>query len=50
MVPSLKNKPSKQQALVCLLGLLFDLEDGGITFLRSFGKLLPDYTVSHPRR
>jgi hypothetical protein len=33
-----------------LLGLLLDPEDGGSTFLRNVGKLLPDYITSHPRR
>jgi hypothetical protein len=33
----------------CLL-VLFDLDDGNITFLRNFGKLVPWYTASHPRR
>jgi hypothetical protein len=32
-----------------LLGLL-DLEDGGSTILRNFGKYSPNDTVSHPRR
>jgi hypothetical protein len=29
-----------------LLGLLFDLEDGGSTVFRNVDKLLPEYTVS----
>jgi hypothetical protein len=33
-----------------LLGLLFDTEDAGITFLRNVSKSLSDYTASHPRR
>jgi hypothetical protein len=33
-----------------LLGLLFDTEDGGSTFLRNMGGLLPDYTALPPRR
>jgi hypothetical protein len=32
-----------------LLGLLFNPEDGGCTFIRNFGKL-SDYTASHTRR
>jgi hypothetical protein len=37
---------------VCLLlaWLLFDPEVGGSMFLQNIGELLPDYTVSHPRR
>jgi hypothetical protein len=38
------------QASSCLLGLLFSPEDGNSTFIRNNGKLLPDYTVSHPKR
>jgi hypothetical protein len=30
----------------CLLGLLFDSDDGGNTFLRNIDKLLPDHTLS----
>jgi hypothetical protein len=33
-----------------LRGLLFDPEDGGITFFRNVGKLLSHYTASYPRR
>jgi hypothetical protein len=33
----------------CLLSLLFDLGDRGSTFLQNVSKLLPDYTVSHPK-
>jgi hypothetical protein len=33
-----------------LLGLLFDLEDGGEMFLRNIGWLSADYTELHPRR
>jgi hypothetical protein len=33
-----------------LLGLLFDLEDGGNAFLRRVGELLPDYVTSYPTR
>jgi hypothetical protein len=29
----------------CLLSLLFQPEDGGSTFLRNFGELMPDYTL-----
>jgi hypothetical protein len=31
-----------------LLGLPFDTEAGGNTFIRKVRKLLPDYTASHP--
>jgi hypothetical protein len=34
----------------CLLGLLFDSEYGGSTFLRNVRELVPDFTASHPRR
>jgi hypothetical protein len=37
-------------AACCWIGLLFDTEDGGCMFLCNVGKLLPDYTASHPRR
>jgi hypothetical protein len=30
--------------------LLFDPEDGGSTFVRNFGVLIPDYTALHLRR
>jgi hypothetical protein len=33
----------------CLLGLLFDLEDGRSTPLRNIGKLLSDYMAKHSR-
>jgi hypothetical protein len=33
-----------------LLGLLFDSEDGGSTFLRNGGEVLPDYTALQFRR
>jgi hypothetical protein len=36
--------PSLSQNQHHLLGLLFYLEDGGNTFLKTFGILLPDYT------
>jgi hypothetical protein len=29
---------------------LFYFEDGGSRFFRNVGNILPDYTVSHPRR
>jgi hypothetical protein len=42
---------SKQSILTaCFLGILSGPEDGGNTFLRNVGKLLPDYMASHPRR
>jgi hypothetical protein len=31
-----------------LLGLLFNTEDGGSTFLQNVSNRLPNYTVSHP--
>jgi hypothetical protein len=34
--------------LLFMLGSLFYPEDGGRMFLRNIGKLLPDYTASHP--
>jgi hypothetical protein len=33
----------------CLLGLLFDLEDGGRMFLQNVGQLLADHMALHPR-
>jgi hypothetical protein len=33
-----------------LLVLLFHPEDRGGTFLQNISELLPEYTVSHPRR
>jgi hypothetical protein len=30
--------------------MLFDPEDGGITFLRNIGKLLLDFTASNPTK
>jgi hypothetical protein len=30
--------------------ILFDPEDGGITYLRNVGELLPNYAALHPRR
>jgi hypothetical protein len=33
-----------------VLGLFFDHEDGGNTFLRNVIRLSTDYTVSYPRR
>jgi hypothetical protein len=50
--PSLVSK-SEQMCLHfagCLLSLLFDLEDRGNTFLQNISKLLPDYTVSYPKK
>jgi hypothetical protein len=32
-----------------LLGLFFDLEDGGNIFLQNVGYLLTDYTALYPR-
>jgi hypothetical protein len=31
-----------------VLGLLFYTDDGGSTFFRNVGWLLPDYTTLHP--
>jgi hypothetical protein len=53
-----KNKPSKKPAALLatyyhagfLLGLLFDPEDGGDTFLRNVASLLTDYMALYPRR
>jgi hypothetical protein len=33
-----------------LLGLLFDLEDGGDMFLRNVGSFSTDYTALYPKR
>jgi hypothetical protein len=33
----------------CFLDLLFDTEDGDLTFLWNVYKLIPEYTASHPR-
>jgi hypothetical protein len=35
---------------LCLFSLFFGPEDGGSTFLRNIGKLLPDNKLSHPSR
>jgi hypothetical protein len=42
-----KNKPSKHA--LCLLGLLFNSEDGGSTFLQNVGKCQSSYTAPHFR-
>jgi hypothetical protein len=34
-------------SIFCILGILFDPEDGDNMFPLNFGTLLPDYTVSH---
>jgi hypothetical protein len=44
------NKHAACCLLSCCFGLLFDHEDGGSTFLRNIGKLLPDYIESELRR
>lgn len=49
-----KNKPRKtpqriRRHVVFLLGLSFDTEDRGATFLRNVGGLAPDYTPLHCR-
>jgi hypothetical protein len=44
-----KQEESKLAALCCRHSLS-DTEDGGNTFLRKVGKLLPVYTASHFRR
>jgi hypothetical protein len=54
-----KNKPSKKPAwkqvtgdsafmLISLLGLFFDLENGGDMFLRNFGRLSTDCRALYP--
>jgi hypothetical protein len=45
-----KSNSSKQLAGYYLLGFTLNPERGGSKFLQNVGKLLPDYTVSHPRR
>jgi hypothetical protein len=35
-------------AYFSLFGLIFDLENGGSTFLRNVGERLPEYTASYP--
>jgi hypothetical protein len=39
--------PAACYLLVLSVGLLFDHEDGDITFLRNVDKLIPNYTASH---
>jgi hypothetical protein len=34
---------------VYVLGLFFNPEDAGRTFLRNIGKTVPDYTALHPK-
>jgi hypothetical protein len=41
-----KSKPS----ITGWLGIIFNPENGGSTFVRNFGKLLPGHMTSHPRR
>jgi hypothetical protein len=44
------KKAESETLLACyLLGVPFDLEDGGNKFLRNVGKHLPDYTASQYR-
>jgi hypothetical protein len=48
--PRVTNRREEiSRGVCCLLGLHFAPEDGGSTFLRIVGRLLPDYTASHPR-
>jgi hypothetical protein len=47
---SIWNPQSKIADLACLLGLLFDPEGGGNTFVWNAVELLPDYSASHPVR
>jgi hypothetical protein len=43
-------KQAESRALLFLLGLLFELEDGGDMFLENVSSLLPDCITSHPER
>jgi hypothetical protein len=48
---SRRNQRLKLLALLpCLLGLLYEPDEGAITLIRNDGKLLPDCMMSHLRR
>jgi hypothetical protein len=55
-LPSSSKGTRRKQGTSCawavslFLGLLFNIEDGGNTFLRNVGELLVDYTTSHTRK
>jgi hypothetical protein len=47
-VPVDRHRALKRRSASCLRGIIFDPEDGGTTFLRNVGELLPDNTPLHP--
>jgi hypothetical protein len=47
---SVLSKQARSGELLGSLSLHSVSEVGGSTFLRNMGKLLPDYTTSHPGR
>jgi hypothetical protein len=45
-----QNYPCSQLCAGYLLDLIFVLEEEGSKIFQSIGELLPDYTLTHPRR
>jgi hypothetical protein len=48
--PRVIRSPFYQLLAGFLLGVVFDTEDGGGTFLRNIGGSIPNYTTLHPGR